>query len=230
MKRFLLILTLSAICITKAEAFNWSALSTWFGTSQVNQTVSETQNQVTNQVVNNTENALNALASIQQQADAIDASVQSNFLSIVSLLSSKKETNSIKSQLSSIMSDSNKTSSEKSELFNQILTSYVSDLSNTSSTTKKLKKLSAPEKLQLVQQITSMEQSGQRYASLAKQVITTTATNVLQSASNNNGTTDFASIISQTNQTASLIKTKATNTINLVNQLRTLTSAAGLTN
>lgn len=225
MKRFLLICIAIAITpILSADAFSWSGLSNFFNAAA---TTTKTEQQTS---TFQTE-TLNTLKAIQEQTDAVDKSVQNNFINIVSLLSTKKETNSIKSQLESIITDTNKTDTEKTQLLNNLLVTYATSLSNNTSTTKTLGKLSASQKLELIKQITSIEQSGQKYADLAKQAITCSASSVFKaSTTNNSGITadDIAAIITQTNQTTSLIKEKAANTINLANQFRTIAQTAGI--
>lgn len=223
MKRFLLISVAVYMCLTaqRCEAFNWSALTNFFNTAAANTTTVQNNAKTETEV---------ALTNIQKQALDIDTAVQNNFLEIVSMLSAKKETNSIKSQLNSILNNNSTTETEKSELINQILAAYVTNLvNNKSATTSAIKKLSTSQKLELVQNITSIEQSGQKYAALAKQAITASASNVIKSTSSSNTTADdIASIISQTNQTASLIKTKAANAVNLANQLKSVAEFTGL--
>lgn len=220
MKRFLLTCVALTLITTEANAYDWTnILNVFTNTTQEADTQTTVQNDV-----------LNSLTNIQNQANTIDSTVQENFLSIVSLLSSKKEATSIKSQLKSINSNTKTTESEKSALINQVLSTYASGFVNNSDSVNSIKKLSTSDKIELVKQLASLEQSGQKYASLAKQAITTSAANVLKSSSSasNASADDIASIISQTNQTATLIKERATNTLNFVNQIRTVAKLAGI--
>ena len=218
MKKGLLIcIAIALISTLKANAFDLSFLNGFLGTTPKQQTATTVQNET-----------LNTLKTINEQTAEIDKTVQNNFLSIVSLLSTKKETNTIKSELNSILTDTTKTDAERTEMLNNLLITYVSSMAGN---TTPFKKLSVSQKIQLVKEITSIEQSGQKYAVLARQALASSASSVFKASTSTTGTTaeDIAAIITQTNQTAGLIKEKASNTMSLANQLMAVAQTAGIT-
>ncbi|MBR6126553.1 hypothetical protein IKQ21_02610 [bacterium] len=221
MKKFLLIcLAVSTMTALRAEAFDWSVVSGFFAnkTTATEKTAVDAKTET-----------INALNNIQKQADELDSTVQKNCSSIISMLSAKKEAKSIESELNSILSNADKTAAEKEALYNQALNTYITNLSNNNSTITTLKKLSATQKMQLVKDITSIEQTSQKYAALAKEALKTSASNLLKTTSSSNATTeDIAEIITQTNQSIGLIKTKAANSLEVANQFATLAKSAGI--
>ena len=224
MKRLLLIcLAVSTMTALKAEAFDWSAISGFFANKATTAATEVTP-------VDAKTETINALNNIQKQADELDSKVQQNCSSIISMLSAKKEAKSIESELNSILSNAEKTAAEKETLYNQALNTYITNLSNNNSTITTLKKLSATQKIQLVKDITSIEQSSQKYAALAKEALKTSASGVLKASSStaNPTTEDLSAINTQTNQTIGLIKTKAANTLEVANQFTTLAKSAGI--
>ena len=221
MKRFLTVcLALSTMTALKAEAVDWSLFSKLFTTTTA-ATAETAQTNVKDE-------AIAALDDIQKQADAIDKTVQNNFASIITMLSAKKEANSIKSELNAIISDAGRTASEREALYNEALNAYLTSLSNNSSTASTLKKLSSSSKIQLVKEITAIEQASQKYTELSKQALKTSASSLVKTTSSNATADDIAEVITKTNQTMALIKTKAANTLDTANQLRTIAKSAGL--
>ena len=213
-------LAVSAMTALRAEAFDWTVFSKFF--SSAPSVIEAVQ-------TNPKDEAVKALDDIQKQADAIDKTVQNNFASIITMISAKKEANSVKSELNAILSDTTKTASEKEALYNQALNTYLTSLANNSSTTSTLKKLSSSSKIQLVKDITALEQASQKYTELSKQALKTSASNLVKTTSSSNATTDdIAEVITKTNQTIALIKTKAANSLDLANQLRELAKKAGI--
>lgn len=219
-KSVIICLAVTAMTALKAEAFDWTVLSKLFTPAAA--TTAETVQ------TNAKDEAIAALNDIQKQTNEIDKSVQDNFASIITMISAKKEAKSIKSELNSILSSAEKTDSEKESLYNQALNTYLTSLSNNSSTTSTLKKLSSSSKIQLVKNITNLEQASKKYTELSKQALKTSASSLVKTTSSNATTDDIAEVISKTNQTIGLIKTKAANTLELANQLREIAKKAGV--
>lgn len=200
MKRFLIGAIIIFAASMPANAFSWdSALNFW-------NKVSESQAAQTQQI--------NTLNDVEVQMEKLDKNVQSTFLDIVTLLSSKKEAKEIKSKLQD----------DNSELESMIV-NYTKNLtSNKDSLEKTVKKLSSKNKTALVNDITLLAEESQNYLVLATNGIKA-ASNAMHAAQRVN---EMATTLTNINRLAYELRTKASTVVTLANQLKTVASAAGL--
>lgn len=198
MKKIVLSLfVIIAMTSLQANAFDFmSALKFWDRASETQQA-----------------QAVTSLEDIQKQMTAIDSSVQTAFLNIVSELSTRKETKAVKSDL-------------KAKSLADVISSYTTTLaSNKDAFVKKMTKLSDKEKTALVNNLSTLSESAQQYLLLA--------TNGAKAATNTLKTTqklsEFATTVSNINNIAGQLKNRATTLLDLTSQATALAKSAGLT-
>lgn len=201
MKKIVICMTVvMGMTILQAEAFDWtSALNMIQRTSQASAT----------------QTAPSTLDDIEKQITAIDSSVQTSFVNIVSAISGWKETRTVKSQLKS---------NENS--LSEIISAYVSDYigNNKQDIVNKIKKMSASEKEQLINDISNIAANGQDYFVLAANGAKA-ATNTFKAVQTVN---DAAVTITNINKVSSEIKNRATTVMALANKLKSIATEAGV--
>ena len=110
-----------------------------------------------------------SLSDLNKKLSSIDSSLQTSFIDLVSLLSSTKDSLSIKTRLASIKANLKATEAEKSAMISELLSNYVSNLkSNKQTVIANIKNMTAAEKTELANDLISMAKSGSEYLALAK--------------------------------------------------------------
>lgn len=201
MKKIVLVLVIiCAMSPLRANAFDWmSALKFWERATEA-QTVEVQQTKT--------------LADIENQMAAIDKSVQDAFVNIVSELSSRKDTNNIKSQLKA----------SNANLAN-IISNYTNTIANKKEDfTKTVKKLSSKEKTTLINNLSVLSEDAQQYMLLATEGAKT-ATTALKSAQK---LSEVATTMGNINRVAVELKTRAATVIDMTNQIKSIATAAGV--
>lgn len=169
--------------------------------------------------------ALKALSDLQTQAKQIDTSVQNNFLSLVSQLSTQKESTELQTKINKILSDTTKTQDEISEEMAEIMMSYAKELNNDKEDViKTLKDMSETEQAKIIETVANLMQEGQSYLELAKQGINTASTAVKTAKRFN----EAMQIVSSIKSTATEMQTTAKSVISVAKQIQSLVKAAGL--
>ena len=199
-------------------AFDWNVASNLFNKAIKAQNNTQTP-------AYNAADLVSALTEIQKQSEEVDKNVQTTFLDLVSNLSSTQEAYNMGNLFDAILSNEEKTQSQKSGMISQLMSEYVSNLmADKTAAANNIKNLPWTQKTSVIEDVASLLKSGQDYAVLAKNSINT-ATNVVNTASKVN---DVANTIISIHQTASELKTKAQTVANVVSQLRQIASAAGV--
>lgn len=183
------------------EAFDWNSALNFIGKVSENNT-SETQPISLNE--------------LETRMTAIDNTVQSAFIDVVSDLSGWKETWNIKSQI--------KKSSE--DTLTNIISNYTNTYlaNNKQSIINKIQKMSAKEKTDLISDLAKLKESEQNYLLLATNGVKS-ATNALTTAQN---LTEVTGTITNINRIAASLKNRATTIMTFANQVKTIANAAGV--
>lgn len=174
MKKSLLILCAVFVCI-QSSSFALSLKN--ITNAAVNTAVNAAASSKTVQAgAKNNASIASQLSSLDSELSSADKNVQNSFLSLVQMLSTDKEADLIESKVSSIMQDASKTETEKSSLMSQIISGYASSLAadkkNAAQTVSNMK---SAEKAALSNAVSSLSESGAKYASLAKNYASLTA-------------------------------------------------------
>lgn len=195
------ILVLSGLSVARAEAFDWGALFSLFSSSAGQQTT----------VVQTSQ-----FSDLEQQMSAIDLSVQTAFVDIVSKLSGWWDTRSIKSQIK-----------KQDKALADIITSYTNEylVNKSDAVAKKIKNMSEKEKSALVKDITTLTDNGQKYLLLATNTAKTAAS-TLKTAQN---IADVSNTVANINKMAVDLRSRATTVYNMAKQLKAIANAAGVT-
>ena len=192
------ILVLAGLSVSRAEAFDWGALFNVFaGTTEQQTTVT----------------AANQFSDLEAQMSAIDSTVQTTFVDIVSKLSGWWDTRSIKSQL-------------KKQNAIDVISSYTNEYlsKNQEAIAKKLKNMSEKEKTALIQDITALTDNGQKYLLLATNAAKT-ATTTLKSAQN---IAEVSNTVANINKMAVDLRSRATTVYNMAKQLKSIAGTVGM--
>ena len=199
MKKILLcLIAASGISMLQADAFDFNSVLNFIGKASEIQT-EQTRNSAT----------------FEQQMSAIDNSVQSAFINIVSELSGWKETRSVKSQLKS-----------NDSILADVISSYANNYieNNKQDIVNKIKKMSASEKSALINNLTTLTESSQNYLLLAANGART-ASSTLKTAQT---VSDVTTTLININKSAAELKQRATTVMTLINQIKTVANAAGV--
>ncbi len=202
-----------------ANAFDWNIASAIFNR------ITQSQTNVTATQAPQNIDLASILSDIQSQTEAVDKNVQSTFLDLVSNLSSTQEAYSMGNLFEAILSNEEKTQSQKSSLISQMMGEYFSNLMNDkTAAANTLKNLPWSQKTGVIEDLASLIKNGQDYANLAKKSINaaSTAASVASKAS------DVAQTIIAVNQTAAELKSKAQTIATVVSQMKQIASAAGV--
>lgn len=201
MKKILLsLLVIVFMTSLQANAFDWmSVLKFWDSAVEAQAATPQTTK---------------TLDDIKNQMSAIDSSVETAFLNIVSELSTRKETKEVKNQLKS-----------SSDNLAQVISNYTTTLANNKDNfVKTINKLSAKEKTTLINNLAVLSEDAQQYLLLATEGAKT-ATNAVKTTQK---LSEFATTVSNINSIAAQLRNRATTVINLANQARALAQTAGL--
>lgn len=199
-KIFICMVVLVGFSALQVNAFDWNSALNFITRASEAQT---------------TETVPSTLTDLEKQMSAIDNSVQTAFVNIVSELSGWKETRSVKSQLKSN---------------NAILTEIISDYTNTYLANNKqniintIKKMSAKEKTALINNLSTLTESGQKYLLLATNGAKT-ATNTLKAAKN---VSEVANTVASINKTAVELRSRASAVYSFAKQIKTVADSAGV--
>ena len=202
MKKLLITLVvLAGVTSISAEAFDWSSALNFINNASEPKTV---ETQITN------------LNDLEKQMSAIDSSVQTAFVEIVSKLSGWKETRNVKSQLKS----------GKTTLAN-VISNYANTYmeNNRQSITNKIKKMSDKDRTVLTNNLKTLTECGQKYLTLAANGAKT-ATNTLKTAQN---ISEVANTVANINKAAVELRSRASNVYSLVKQVKSIATTAGVT-
>ncbi|MBQ9245270.1 hypothetical protein IJ182_03275 [bacterium] len=170
-------------------------------------------------------NALSTIAQLNNKMNETDASVQNSFLNIVSLLSSPKESQTMQSKLSSLLSDTTTTQASKSTALSQLMTAYASDLvKNKSTLSSKIMSMPANEKSNLTKALIGLTQGQADYLSLAGEYAKAAA-GVTKTSQN---ISDVANNLRTIQENANTLKTNAQAVQNFITQVSSIAKAGGI--
>ena len=219
MKKIVLISATLIFCSLSANAFDWNIASAIFNR------ITQPQTNVVTTAAPQSIDLAAILSDIQSQTQVVDQNVQSSFLDLVSNLSSAQEAYSMGNLFDAILSNEEKTESQKSSLISQMMGEYFTNLMNDkTAAANTLKNLPWSQKTSVIEDLTSLIKNGQDYANLAKKSISaaTTAASVASKAS------DVAQTVIAVNQTAAELKLKAQTIANIVSQMKQIVSNSGI--
>lgn len=200
MKKILMsLMVIAAMTSMEATAFDWASALNFLGRATEPQAAQNTVQEITD---------------IEKQLSSIDNSVQTAFVNIVSELSGWRETRSVKSDL--------KSDSSLTEIISNYTNSYLA--ANKEAIAKKIKKMSASEKNELIKNLTTLSESGQNYLILAANGAKT-VTNTLKTAQTVN---EAATTLANINKTAVELRSRASTVYNFAKQVKAIASTAGM--
>jgi len=184
-----------------AEAFDWNSALNFLGRVSEN---------------NTTETQPVSLNELETRMTAIDNTVQTAFIDVVSDLSGWKETWDVKSQLKQSGSES------LVKTITEYTNSYLAN--NRQTIVNKIKKMSSKEKTALINDLAKLKESEENYLLLATNGVKS-ATNALSAAQN---LTEVTDTITSVNRIAASLKNRATTVMTFANQIKTIANAAGV--
>ncbi len=171
-------------------------------------------------------NATDTLTNLDSQLLSTDNAVKNSFLTLVSLLSSQKEAQTLKSKLSAITDNTTTTKAAKSTAVNQLMNTYASSLvTNKAAAIKNISNLSATDKSILVNTLSSLMQNEYNYLNIAGEY-TKAAANAARVSQN---MTNVSNNLLTAKETAMSIRNNAAAVKNVVTQAAELAKACGLT-
>lgn len=199
MKKIFISLVILGMASMQAYAFDWTSALNFLGRA------SETQA---------TQTPPATLSDFERDMANIDNSVQTAFVDVVSALSGWRETWNVKSQLKS------------SDVLTDVISSYANTYleNNRQNIINTIKKMSAKEKTALVNNINTLAENGQNYFILATNGAKA-ATNALKTAQTVN---EVTTTIVNVNKAAAELKSRATAVMTLVNEVKSVATAAGV--
>ena len=170
-------------------------------------------------------NPLSVLNNLNNKMTTTDTNVQNSFLNLVSILSSKQESQTMQSKINSILSNQAATSYSKSSAVSQLMTAYASDLvKNKSNLASTIMSMNASDKSNLVKAISSLAQSQTDYLNLANEYTKAAATITKTSQS----MAEVANNLRTIQETANTLKTNAQALQSLITQVSSIAKTGGL--
>ncbi len=169
--------------------------------------------------------AMNTISQLNSQIASTDVAVQNSFLSLVDLLSTQKDAQTMKSKLSAIMSNVSTSQSAKSNAMAQLMSAYASSLvTNKTNVASKITKMTPADKAVLVNTLASLAQSQYQYLNIAGEY-TKAAGNLTKSSQN---IANIANNLMAAKETATTIRNNATAVKNVITQVSNIASACGV--
>ena len=199
MKKLFITLAIIGITTIQADAFDWTSALNFLNRASEPKT-EETQ--------------ISTLSDLEKQMTAIDSSVQTAFIDIVSKLSGWNETRKVKSQI-------------KSGDIATVISNYANTYfeNNKQNIMNKIKKMSDKDKTALANNIKTLTECGQNYLLIAANGAKA-ASNTLKTAQN---LSEVSASITKINNMASELRNRATAVISAVNKIKSVASTSGLT-
>lgn len=199
-KLFISLVVVTAFGVSQADAFDWNAALNFLGRAQETQT---TQLQTA------------TISDVEAKMAAIDNSVQTAFVDIVSELSGWRETRTVKSQIKS-----------NQDLFASVITEYTNTYleNNKQNVINTIKKMSSKEKAALLNNLNTLTECGQNYLLLATNGAKT-ATNAFRTAQT---VSEVTTTITNVNRAAAELRSRATTVMTLAKQIKAIASTAGV--
>ncbi len=220
-KNLLLITVISAMPLLQAKAYDLSF-------SDINPNINyNTNSEITNlspEAI--TSNALNKISQLNNQITSIDNSVQNSFLTLVSLLTSEKESQTMKSQITQIINNTTLSQTAKSSSVSQLINSYASTLvTDKQNVINKISKMTPSEKATLINTIKTLAQNEYSYLNVAGEYIKTAGslTKLSQNSAN------LVSNLTAIKDSANTIRNNANAIKNVLTQVSSIAKSSGVT-
>lgn len=224
MKKFILLcfvmLTMTSL---QANAFDWGSF--FRGIFSIPAPVSEIEKSSAQELETYKNEVESSLTDIANKEALLDNPTQETFLAIVSMISPANDTQTIKSKLQSIKADNSLTYQEKCDAVNDVMTEYRTKLTNSSlATVVTMKAFSEANKTKLSNNIKMLADNGQKYVELGRDSIKTLDNFNSQVKKDD----DTAETVNEINNVTGRLSNKATATVYLANQLKTMAKIAGI--
>lgn len=205
-KIFIVIVCAMFLMPLRAEAFSWKEFFSWLFSSPVETTTVDTTELY--------KDTTTKISNIQTQANAITPSVKTELLAVASTISTQSEMKELNTKLNAANAD----------IFN-IITDYQKTVNNDKARVIiTIKTLSDAEKTTFAKNVNNLHALGQKYSSLANDIVTIRSDFVSKAPSS----TDKTTKIKEIDAVYENVSTKASTVSNFSNLIRLYAKLTGL--